>query len=69
MTIVTESDFDVVMSHPDVEKYRGKWVAVVNHKIVAVGMTLSKVYREAIREYPESVSYVMRVPEKYAYIL
>jgi len=30
---------------------------------------LSKVYREAIREYPESVSYVMRVPEKYAYIL
>ena len=60
----TRNDFDLVMSMPDVEKYIGKWVAVIDHEIVAIGDSLEEVYLESIRKRKDcnSVPYVTKIP-------
>lgn len=44
------SDFDLVMNMPDIEKYIGKFVAVVEHEIIAIGDSLEEAYIEAIKK-------------------
>ena len=58
------SDFDLVMTMPDVEKYIGKWVAVVEHEIIAIGNSLEEVYLEAIKKRKDcnSVPYITMIP-------
>ena len=63
------SAFDVVMSMPDVEKHVGKWVAVVNHRVVAIEDTLEEAYRKAMKEHPECEPYLTRIPEEHILIL
>lgn len=62
--IFTMSDFDLAMSMPDVEKYIGKWVSVIDHEIVAIGDSLEEVYLEAIKKRKDcnSVPYVVMIP-------
>lgn len=63
------SDFDLVMSMPDVEKYIGKWFAVVDHEIVAIGDSLEEVYLEAIRKRKGSIPYITMIPTGHPMIL
>lgn len=58
-------DWDLVMSMPDIEKHVGKWVAVVEHEIVAIGDSLKEVYLEAIKKRKDCNSdpYIVRIPE------
>ena len=63
------SDFDLVMSMPSVEKHIGKWVAVVNHEIVAVEDSLEDAYVKALKKCPGCEPYIVRIPEEHILIL
>lgn len=65
------SDFDLVMTMPDVEKYIGKWVAVVEHEIVAIEDSLEEAYLEAIRKGKacNSEIYITMIPTEHPMIL
>ena len=64
-----ETDFDLIMSMPDIEKHKGKWVAVVDHKIVAIEDTLEDALYEAIVKHPGSVPYIAKIPEGHMLLL
>lgn len=67
----TLSDFDLVMSMPDIEKHTGKFVAVVEHEIIAIGDSLEEAYIEAIkkRKNCNSVIYITGIPTEHSMIL
>ena len=53
------------VDHPEeLEKFPGKWVAVVEDRIVANGDSYRAVYREAKRKFPEKIPLVTYVPRK-----
>lgn len=58
------SDFDLAMSMPDIEKHIGKFVAVVEHEIVAICDGLEEAYIEAVkkRKNCDSVIYITGIP-------
>jgi len=58
------SDFDLVMSMPDIEKHIGKFVAVVEHEIIAIGDSLEEAYIEAVkkRKNCNSEIYITGIP-------
>ena len=45
------------------KKYPGKCVAIVNHKVVAVGDSIAEVGREARRKHPSEVPLLKAIPE------
>lgn len=51
------------MVMPNLGDYVGKWIAVVEDEIVAVGERGSQVYRESRKRYPDKIPLVMKVPE------
>jgi len=58
------SDFDLAMSMPDIEKHIGKFVAVVEHEIIAICDSLEEAYIEAIkkRKNCDSGIYITGIP-------
>ena len=46
----------------DTSKYAGKWIAIMNGKIVASGEDADKVYREAEKECPDGKFSIAKVP-------
>ena len=48
----------------DTQRYAGKWIAIVDQKIVASGDDAEKVYREAKTRCPEEKPSVAKVPSK-----
>lgn len=65
------SDFDLVMSMSDIEKHIGKFVAVVEHEIIAISDSLEEAYIEATkkRKNCNSVIYITGVPTGHPMIL
>ena len=57
----TESQYLMTMDDPD--SYRGKWIAVVDNKVIAEGVTLSAVYQQAINISGGKTPLFHRVPE------
>lgn len=53
----------------DTRKYAGKWIAIVDQKVVASGDDAEKVYREAETKYPEMKPSIAKVPTKEILIL
>jgi len=49
-----------------VDKYGGKYIAVVNEEIVAIGNSPSEVDRRARERFPEETPSIMHVPVKEA---
>ena len=43
-----ENDF--LTSMKDIEQFKGKWIAILDRKVIAAGEILSKVYQDAIKE-------------------
>jgi hypothetical protein len=51
--------------HPgELEKHPGKWVAVVDEKIVAAGNTYTEVYREVRKKFPDKMPLITYVPRR-----
>ena len=49
-----------------VDKYGGKYIAVVNDEIVAVGESSVEVDRKARAQFPDEIPSIMHVPVKEA---
>lgn len=48
--------------HEELEKYPGKWVAVLEGKIIAVGSTYGETYKKARQKSPDKAPLVTYVP-------
>lgn len=53
----------------DVSKYKGKWIAIVNQKVVAVGARAKDVVEEAEKKYPTEQLCLAKVPTEETLIL
>lgn len=53
----------------NVSKYEGKWIAIVNQKVVSVGEDAKKVYNEAKEKYREEKPSLAKVPTKDTLVL
>jgi hypothetical protein len=51
------------------DKYVGKWVALLDKKVIAVGNTFKEVAEKVDLEYPGKRPLLSKVPEKMAHIL
>ncbi|MDE1763195.1 MAG: succinyl-CoA synthetase subunit alpha [Thaumarchaeota archaeon] len=58
----TESQF--LMSIKDKQEYRGKWIAILDNKIIAEGKELQQVYKEATEKSKIRTPLFKQVPEK-----
>lgn len=47
-----------------VDKYEGKWIAIVNGKIVATGKSAVEVEEVAMKDNPEKLPSVILIPQK-----
>ena len=62
--------YEFIMSLTDkLGKYVGKWIAVVDDKIVAEGDNAREVYEEARRRYPNRELFIMKVPREAVMLL
>ena len=57
----TESQYLMAMDSRD--SYRGKWIAIVDNKVIAKGKALSEVYQEAIKQSGGKTPLFHRIPE------
>lgn len=49
----------------DLKPYRGKWIAILDNKVVAIGDDIEKVYEEAIKQSKSGRTPLFtRIPEK-----
>lgn len=53
----------------DMNKYAGKWIAIVDQKPVASGTDAKKVYEEAKAKYPNKKPCLAKVPTRDTLIL
>jgi len=53
----------------DTTKYAGKWIAIVNQKVVSTGEDAKKVYQDAKEKYPRKKPSLAKVPTKDTLIL
>ncbi len=57
-----ENEF--LLSLKDTEEFKGKWIAILDAKIIAQGENLSKVYQEAIKKSGGRTPLFEHIPEK-----
>ena len=46
----------------DLSEYAGKWIAIVDGKVVASGDRADEVYKEAKRKFPDKIIAIDKVP-------
>ena len=51
MSLNVDKNFDYYLS-TDLEKYAGKWIAILDNKIVAAGREFKEVFAKTRAEYP-----------------
>lgn len=49
-------------SRADLSKYKGKYVAILDKKVIAHGNNAKKVWEEAKKKYPKKKSYLAKIP-------
>jgi hypothetical protein len=62
-------DFNCLLSMPNLGKYVGKWIVIVNNKVVSTGTVGKEVYAEAKEKYPDSKPLLMKVPSETVMLL
>lgn len=50
-------------------QHLGKWIAVIDEKIVAIGDNFKDVYAEAKEKYPNKEPFIMKVPKETVMLL
>jgi hypothetical protein len=53
----------------DLSEYKGKYVAILNKKVVASGTNAKKVWEEAKKKYPGKKSIIAKIPEDETFVL
>lgn len=58
-----ESNYETYLK-TDISKYIGKWIAICDEGIVAVGDSAKEVYYEAQKKHPNKKVLLVKVPDK-----
>ncbi len=53
----------------DTQRYAGKWIAIVDQRVVTSGDDAEKVYKEAKTKYPKKKPSIAKVPSKEILVL
>jgi len=53
----------------DTTSYKGKWIAIVKNKVVAVSSRADKVFKIAKRKYPKGNISLAKIPPQQALVL
>lgn len=48
----------------DLRDYAGKWLAIIDHKVVASGKDVNKVIKETKKKYPQKKPLITKVKDK-----
>lgn len=57
------------LSEKEMSQYAGKWIAVLNNKIVFYGDSFKEVYTNAKKEYPNEKPLIGKLPEAMPVVL
>jgi orotate phosphoribosyltransferase-like protein len=58
----SKDEFECLLSIPNLGQYVGKWIAIVDDKVVSTGNAGKEVLKEARSKYPERTPLIMKVP-------
>lgn len=64
MVGMTSVESQHLLSIQNIDQYRGKWVAILDNKIIAEGDDLKDVYAEAMKQSETRTPLFKRIPEK-----
>lgn len=64
-----KDEFECLLSMPDLGKYVGKWIVIVNNTIISTGTVAKDVFAEAKRKCPNSKPLLLKVPQETAMLL
>lgn len=53
----------------DLSKYKGRYVAILDKKVIASGTNAKKVWEEARKKYPDRKSAIAKIPEDETFVL
>jgi hypothetical protein len=62
-TVQEEYDW-LVAHHEEAEKHPGRWIAILDGRIMADGKSFREAHRKATRKHKSSVPLVLYVPKK-----
>jgi hypothetical protein len=65
----TKDEYECLISMPDLNKYVGKWIAVINGKIVSTGTNGKDVLKEAREKSGEKTPLILKVPSNSVMLL
>lgn len=63
-----KENFDFFISE-DMHSFSGKWVAIINKKVVASGENLKEMLKEVNEKYPKQEPLIVRAPTEKLLIL
>lgn len=63
-----KENFDFFIDE-DMHKFSGKWIAILNKKVVASGENLKEMLREVKEKYPKQEPLIVRAPTEKLLIL
>lgn len=61
---MSSAESQYLLSIQNLDKHRGKWIAILDNKIIAEGIELKEVYEEAIKKSKVRTPLFKRIPEK-----
>lgn len=57
-----KTEYQCLLTMPNLGDYVGKWIAIVGDKVVSSGYDGREVFREAKRKHPNKEPLIMKVP-------
>jgi hypothetical protein len=64
-----KDEFACLLSMPDLEKFVGKWIVIVNNTVVSSGKVGKEVFARAKQKYPHSKLLLLKVPSNNVMLL
>lgn len=64
-----KNEFECLLSMRDLGKYVGRWIAIVDDKVVSTGDAGKEVFREAKERHPGSIPLILKVPSSTVMLL
>lgn len=64
-----KDEFECLLSMQDLGKYVGKWIAIVDEKVVSTGNAGKEVFKEARQKHPASTPLILKVPSSTVMLL
>jgi hypothetical protein len=62
-SVVTEHEW-LVDHHEEAEKHSGRWIAILDGKIIADGKGFEQAYKKAEAKHPDTTPLVVYIPKR-----